>query len=217
VIVIGLTGSIGMGKTTTAGLFREEGAPVWSADGAVHDLYAAGGAAVAPVRAAFPGVVEDGVVDRTRLSASLAADPDAFVRLEAIVHPLVAHDRTLFLQRVRREGAKVAVLDVPLLFEVGADSLADVVVVASAPEQVQRERVLARPGMDETRLAALLERQLPDAHKRARAHFVIDTSLGLEAAREQVRAVLAAIARPGFQPEPKATIRPLDDGDEPAQ
>jgi dephospho-CoA kinase len=217
VIVIGLTGSIGMGKTTTAGLFREERVPVWSADGAVHGLYAKGGAAVAPVRAAFPGVIENGAVDRTRLSASLAADPDAFVRLEAIVHPLVAHDRTLFLDRVRRDGAKVAVLDVPLLFEVGADSLADVVVVASAPEAVQRERVLARPGMDAAKLAALLERQLPDGHKRARAHFIIDTSSGLEAAREQVRAVLAAVAEPNFQAVNKATIRPLDDGDEPAQ
>jgi dephospho-CoA kinase len=213
VIVIGLTGSIGMGKTTTARLFSEEGLPVWSADAAVHALYARGGAAVAPVRAAFPTAVEDDIVDRARLSAVVHGDADAFTRLESIVHPLVAHARTEFLENAAASGARAAVLDVPLLFEVGADALADAVVVVSAPAHVQRQRVLARPGMDEARFAALLERQTPDAHKRARADFVIDSSEGVESARDQVRGVLRAVTAPGF----RSRSRRLDERGEPSQ
>ena len=198
-IVLGLTGSVGMGKSTTARMFADEGAPVWDADAAVHRLYAAGGLAVAAVGEAFPGVVRDGGVDRAALGAIVHADHAAFERLEDIVHPLVAADRVAFLARARDDGHAVAVLDIPLLFETGAQDRVDAVVVVTAPAEVQRERVLARPGMDETRLAALLERQTPDAHKRAGADFVVDTSRGLEAARDQVRAVLAAVSAPGFR------------------
>lgn len=212
-IVIGLTGSIGMGKSTTARLFAEEGLPVWDADQAVHDLYAEGGAAVAPIRAAFPSAVKGEAVDRAELAARLKDEPEAFARLEAIVHPLVAEDRTRFLRHAQESEAPAAVLDVPLLFEVGADALADAVVVASAPHKVQRERVLSRPGMDEARFAALLERQMPDAHKRARADFVIDTQHGLDHARDQVRAVIAAVTAPGFRSRAQA----LDEGGEPDQ
>ncbi|NEX91509.1 dephospho-CoA kinase [Caulobacter sp. 17J65-9] len=192
-IVLGLTGSIGMGKSTTAMMFMEAGAPVWDADATVHKLYAPGGAAVAPVEAAFPGVTKDGGIDRPSLSAQLHAEPDGFRRLEAIVHPLVQADRQAFLARAEAGGAGVAVVDIPLLFETGAADLVDAVVVVTAPAHVQRARVLARPGMDETRFAALLERQTPDAHKVARADFVIDTSEGLDAARERVREILAEV------------------------
>jgi dephospho-CoA kinase len=193
VIVVGLTGSIGMGKTTTAALFAEAGAPVWDADAAVHRLYAKGGAAVAPIAAAFPGIVVDGAVDRARLSARLAEDPPAFARLEAIVHPLVGADRQAFLDRAAAAGAKVVVLDIPLLFETGGERRVDKVVVVSATPELQRERVLARPGMTAEKLEALLARQVPDAEKRARADFVIDTSKGLESARAEVGEVLAAL------------------------
>jgi dephospho-CoA kinase len=199
VIVLGLTGSIGMGKSTTARLFADEGVPVWDADAAVHRLYARGGAAVAPVGEAFPGVVQDGAVDRKALSARVHGDPAGFQRLEAIVHPLVAHDRQAFLDEARASGAPVAVLDIPLLFETGAADHMDAVVVVSAPAHVQRQRVLARPGMDEARFAALLERQTPDAHKRARADFVVDASKGIDPARLQVREILRAVAAPGFR------------------
>jgi dephospho-CoA kinase len=192
-IVIGLTGSIGMGKSTTAGLFAEAGTPVWDADAAVHRLYAPGGAAVAPVAEAFPGVVVDGGIDRPALSRQLHGHPDAFARLEAIVHPLVAEDRAKFLDRARTEGADVVVLDIPLLFEGAGHKLVDVVVVASAPAHIQRERVLARPGMDAAKLAAILERQTPDDHKRAHADFVVDTSRGIDAAREQVLQILETV------------------------
>jgi dephospho-CoA kinase len=193
VIVIGLTGSIGMGKSTTLGLFRDEGVTVWDADAAVHALYAAGGGAADAVEAAFPGVTVDGAVDRSRLAERLKAQPDRFKRLEAIVHPLVAADRTAFLERARADGARVAVVDVPLLFEAGGEEAVDVVVVASAPAEVQRERVLARPGMTEAKFEALLARQTPDAEKRARADYVIDTSRGVDAARAQVRGVLTRL------------------------
>ena len=198
-ILIGLTGSIGMGKTTTAGLFAEEGAPVYDADATVHRLYAAGGAAVAPVEAAFPGVSHEGAIDRTRLGARVTYDPASLARLEAIVHPLVAAEREAFLERAREKGAKAAVLDIPLLFEVGADGLVDAVVVVSAPHTIQRERVLARPGMTEARLEALLGRQVPDAEKRAKADFVIDGGSGLTVARDQVRQVLATVTAPGWR------------------
>jgi dephospho-CoA kinase len=198
VIVLGLTGSIGMGKSTTAELFRQFGAQVYDADAAVSALYAPGGAAVAPVEAAFPGVARDGAVDRERLSAALARDPSALARLEAVVHPLVQARRQAFLDRALADGAAVAVLDIPLLFEVEAQDDVDAVVVATAPEDVQRTRVLARPGMTGDKLELILSRQRPDSEKRAQADFVIDTSRGLEAARDQVRAVLDAVAAPGW-------------------
>jgi dephospho-CoA kinase len=212
-IVVGLTGSIGMGKSATAALFAEEGVPVWSADEAVHRLYGEGGAAVAPIRAAFPGVIRDGTVDRAALSARLQADPSGFARLEAIVHPLVAADRTAFLTRAIEDGHAVAVLDIPLLFETGGDRLADAVVVVSAPAEVQRERVLARPGMTPEKFEAILARQLPDAEKRARADFVVDTSRGLEPAREQVRDFLGILRAADF----KSRGRRLDGIGEPPQ
>jgi dephospho-CoA kinase len=205
-IIIGLTGSIGMGKTTTAQMFAEEGAPVWGADEAVHALYEEGGEAVAPIRVAFPDALSDGRVDRTRLSQIVHADPEAFAKLEAIVHPLVAHARTAFLDRARFSGRPAAVLDVPLLFETGADRLVDAVVVVSAPEAVQRERVLSRPGMDDVKLAALLERQTPDAHKREKADFVIDTSQGMKHARAEVREILRRVSDPSF----RSRVRGLD-------
>ncbi len=198
-ILLGLTGSVGMGKSTTAAMFADLGAPVWDADAAVHRLYGKGGPAVAPVGQAFPGVVRDGAVDRTLLGARVHGDHDAFERLEKIVHPLVAADRAAFLEAAEASGHAVAVLDIPLLFETGAEDRVDAVVVVTAPEEIQRQRVLARPGMDETRLAALLERQTPDHHKRAKADFVIDTSLGLESARARVKTVLEAIHSPAFR------------------
>lgn len=197
-IVIGLTGSIGMGKSATANLFAEEGAPVWDADAAVHRLYEKGGAAVAPVAALFPESILDGAVSRERLRESLAKTPDGFRRLEAVVHPLVAADRAEFLASAAAAGADVVVVDVPLLFETGAENQVDAVVVASAPEAVQRTRVLSRAGMTEERLDAILARQVPDAEKRARADFVVDTGSGFEVARDQVKAVIAAVKSPGF-------------------
>lgn len=198
-IVIGLTGSIGMGKTVTAGLFRDEGCPVWDADQAVHRLYGPGGAAVAPIEAAFPGVTADAAVDRRRLAEQLQTDAEAFARLEAIVHPLVSADRAAFLRTAHEAGARAVVLDVPLLFETGRAAEADAVVVASAPPEVQRARVLSRPGMTAARFEALNARQTPDAEKRARADFVIDTSRGIEAARREVRYVLARVTAPGWR------------------
>ena len=207
-VLLGLTGSIGMGKTTTAGLFAEAGAWVHDADAAVHRLYARGGAAVGPIGQAFPGAVREGAVDRRALSARLAGDPEALARLEAIVHPLVAADRDAFLARAAAQGATVAVLDAPLLFEVGQDSSVDAVVVVSAPEAVQRERVLSRPGMTPQKLEALLARQLPDADKRARADFVVDTAGGIEAAREQVRQILATVQDPAWTPRRRIAAGP---------
>ena len=196
--VIGLTGSIGMGKSTTAELFRQAGTAVYDADAAVAALYARGGAAVAPVEEAFPGVVCDGAVDRQRLSAAVAKDPSALARLEAVVHPLVEARRRTFLEQARADAASVAVLDVPLLWEVGAHDQVDAVVVVTAPEDVQRARVLARPGMTDEKLRLILARQIPDAEKRDRADFVIDTSRGLEEARAQVETVLNAVRAPGW-------------------
>lgn len=197
-IVAGLTGSIGMGKSATAALFAGEGVPVWDADAAVHRLYRRGGAAVEPVQALFPDTVVDGAVDRARLRERLAVDPEGFRKLESAVHPLVAADRAEFLASAKAAGADLAVVDVPLLFETGADRTVDAVVVVSAPEAIQRQRVLAREGMTEDRFQALLARQLPDAEKRARADFVIDTSGGFDAAREQVRRVIAELRSPDF-------------------
>jgi dephospho-CoA kinase len=198
-IRLGLTGSIGMGKSATAAMFADAGVPVWDADAAVHRLYAKGGAATGPIAEAFPEAVVDGAVDRSRLTQRLREDPPAFARLEAIVHPLVGEDRRIFLREAETSGAKVVVLDIPLLFETGGERAMDAVVVVSAPAELQRERVLARPGMDLQKLEALLARQTPDAEKRARADFVIDTSQGFEAAREQVRQVLSVVLSPGFR------------------
>lgn len=192
-IVLGLTGSIGMGKSTVGKMFAEEGAPVFDSDAAVHALYAAGGAAAAPVEAAFPGVTVDGAVDREALSRRVVGDEAAIKRLETIVHPLVRQAQAEFLQTNRDAGTKVVVLDIPLLFESGGAKLVDKVAVVSAPADAQRERVLARPGMTAEKFEAILARQTPDAEKRARADFVIDTGGSLEATRAQVRAVLDAL------------------------
>ena len=197
-ILLGLTGSIGMGKSTTARLFAEAGVPVHDADAAVHRLYAPGGAGVEPVATAFPGVVHEGAVHRGRLGAHVTGKPKALAKLEAIVHPLVAADRDDFFEKARAAGAPVAVLDIPLLFETGGEALVDAVVVVSAPAELQRARVLARPGMTEERLAVILARQVPDADKRARADFVIDTGSGIEVAREAVRRILAIVTAPGW-------------------
>jgi dephospho-CoA kinase len=198
VIVLGLTGSIGMGKSTTAGLFREAGVPVYDADAEVAALYAKGGPAADLVEAAFPGTTVEGAVDKARLSAALLDKPAALARLEAIVHPLIAARRAAFLEASRTRGAPVVVLDVPLLFEVGADAETDAVVVVSAPLDVQRARALARPGMSARKLELILARQVPDAEKRARADFVIDTSAGVQSARDQVRRVLDEVTAPGW-------------------
>ena len=199
-IVLGLTGSIGMGKSTTAALFRDMGVPVYDADAEVASAYAPGGAAAGPVERAFPGVTVDGAVDRARLSVRLLDQPAELARLEAIVHPIIAQRRAAFLDQARADGAPVAVLDIPLLFEVGADLEVDAVAVVSAPLEVQRERTLARPGMSAEKLDLILARQVPDAEKRARADFVIDTASGIEPAREQVRAVLDQLTAPGWSP-----------------
>ncbi|WBQ12407.1 dephospho-CoA kinase [Hyphomonadaceae bacterium BL14] len=193
-IIVGLTGSIGMGKTTTARLFAEEGAAVFDADAAVAELYAPGGAGTAAVAQGFPGCADlDTGVDRAALSASLQADPSGFARLEALIHPLVEAERQAFFARAKAEGRGLAVLDVPLLFETGQHERVDAIVVVSAPEDVQRERVLGRDGMNADKLAAILARQTPDSHKRAEAHYVIDTSQGVDSARAQVRAVIMAL------------------------
>lgn len=192
-IVVGLTGSIGMGKSTVAKMFAEEGAPSFDSDAAVHDLYARGGAGVAPVEAAFSGVARDGAIDRDALSARVVGDEAALRRLEAIVHPLVRRAQGEFIESNRAAGAKCVVLDIPLLFESGGAKLVGKVVVVSAPAELQRERVLARPGMTVEKFESILARQVPDAEKRARADFVIDTSGPFEATRAKVRAVLDAL------------------------
>ena len=197
-ILLGLTGSIGMGKSTTTAMFADLGAVVWNADDAVHRLYVPGGAAVGPVGEAFPGVVVDGAVDRTRLAEALGKDETAFRRLEGIVHPLVAQGRAADLEAARSAGVKLAVLDIPLLFETDGDKAVDAVVVVTADPAIQAERVLARPGMTRERFDAILARQMPDAEKRARADFVIDTGRGLEAARDEVEAIVAAVLDPSW-------------------
>lgn len=194
-IVIGLTGSIGMGKSVSARMFAEAGVPVHDADAAVHRLYE--GDAVAPVEAAFPGVTAGGRIDRTKLGPLVVDDPAAMQRLEAIVHPLVRREEERFLAAAREAGAPVAVLDIPLLFETGADRRVDVVVVVSAPAKLQRQRVLKRPGMTPEKFEALLAKQMPDEAKRARADFVVDSSKGFDSARDQVRAILRALTERG--------------------
>jgi dephospho-CoA kinase len=187
---LGLTGSIGMGKSTTAQLFVEEGCALWDADAAVHRLYSCGGAAVAPMARAFPDAVEGGEVQRARLKEIIARDAAALKRIEAIVHPLVAGDRAAFLVA---QTADVTVLDIPLLFETGATGF-DAVVVVSAPPETQRARVLARGTMSDAEFETILARQMPDSEKRARADYVIETDT-LDHARAQVRAVMADIRR----------------------
>lgn len=199
-ILVGLTGSIGMGKSTTAAMFRDAGVPVYDADAAVHGLYDLGGAAVGPVGEAFPGVVKDGRVDREALREAVLGKPDELKRLNAIVHPLVGRDRVGFFAKAEADGADMVVLDIPLLFETGGHANVDAVVVASASAEMQRERVLARPGMNTERLDAILAQQLADAEKRARAHFVVDTSRGLEPAREQVAEIIKVMRDPQKRP-----------------
>ena len=184
--VIGLTGSIGMGKSETAKLFAAEGMPVFDADAAIHDLYA--GDAAVMIEAAFPGTTKNGAVDRSALSKAVTGDPGALRRLEDLMHPLVADRREAFLQTA---NAPIVVLDIPLLLETGLP--VDAVVVATAPHHIQRERVLARPGMSEAKFKALLSRQMSDAEKRAQAHYLVITDKGLDHAREQVKMILADI------------------------
>ncbi len=186
---LGLTGSIGMGKSTTAQLFAEQGCAVWDADAAVHRLYAKGGAAVAPIAAAFPEAVVDGAVDRGRLRTIIANDAGALARIEAIVHPLVAQDRAAF---IAAQEADVTVLDIPLLYETGGERDLDAVAVVSVAPEDQRARVLARGTMSETDFETILARQVPDAEKRARADYIIETDTP-DHARAQVRAILARI------------------------
>jgi dephospho-CoA kinase len=190
--IIGLTGSVGMGKSTTARLFAEQGVPVHDADAVVHRLYE--GEAAAAIEAAFPGATSRGKVDRSRLAALVLDDPAALKRLEAIVHPLVQAAEQELLAQAQARGENVAVLDIPLLFETGGDQRVDAVVVASAPVEVQQARVLARPGMTWEKLEALLRKQMPDEEKRRRADFVVDTGRGIDPARAQVRAILDAVA-----------------------
>jgi dephospho-CoA kinase len=187
-IILGLTGSIGMGKSTTAKLFAEAGVPVYDADAAVHRLYE--GEAVAAIEAAFPGTTADGKVDRNRLSAQVVHDAAAIKRLEGIVHPMLGASRQKFLHDAERSGAPVAVVDVPLLYETGGEKRVDAVVVVTTTPEIQRERVLSRDNMSAERLDAILARQLPDTEKRKRADFVVDTSHGLDPVRARIRDIL---------------------------
>lgn len=190
-LIIGLTGSIGMGKSAVAGFFREQGVPVFDSDAEVHCLYAA--EAVPLVEAAFPGTTRDGMVDRALLSKSLMADPSGFKRLEAIVHPLVRAGQRRFIELAAGRGEAMAVLEIPLLFETGGEKLVDVTVVVSAPADVQRQRVLARPGMTPDKLDAILARQVPDTEKRRRADFVVDTGGTLDETERQITSIIAAL------------------------
>jgi dephospho-CoA kinase len=192
-IVLGLTGSIGMGKSTTAQLFAEAGVPVYDADAAVHRLYEA--EAGLAIEAAFPGTTTNGKVDRNKLSARVVHDPEAMKRLEEIVHPMLGASRQKFLWDAEQFGAPVAVVDIPLLFETGGEKRVDAVVVVTTTPEIQRERILARPNMTEEKLAAILARQMPDAEKRKRAHFVVDTSHGLDPVRARIRDILVEAAK----------------------
>jgi len=190
--VLGLTGSLGMGKSTTARFFAEAGVPVHDADAVVHRLYE--GEAVRAIEGAFPGTTDGRTVDRGKLTARVLSDPAALKQLEDIVHPLVQAAERRLLEEAEARGEKVALLDIPLLFETGGDRRVDAIVVVSAPPEVQRSRVLERPGMTVEKLESILARQMPDAEKRRRADFVVDTSQGFESARAQVRAILDAVA-----------------------
>jgi dephospho-CoA kinase len=190
--ILGLTGSLGMGKSVTARFFAEQGVPVHDADAVVHRLYE--GEAAAAIEAAFPGTTAGGKVDRDKLAARVLGDSAALKRLEAIVHPLVQEAERRLLAEAEARGEKVAVLDIPLLFETGGEKRVDAVVVVSAPPEVQRSRVLERPGMTVEKLEAILAKQMPDDEKRRRADFIVDTSRGFEAARADVRAILDVVA-----------------------
>jgi dephospho-CoA kinase len=190
--ILGLTGSLGMGKSTTAAMFAEAGVPVHDADAAVHRLYE--GEAVASIEAAFPGTTDGGKVDREKLGQRVLGDAAAIKKLEQIVHPLVRQAEERFLAEAERSGAPVAVLDIPLLFETGAQARCDAVAVVSAPAELQRARAFERPGMTEAKFQSILAKQMSDAEKRARADFVVDTGQGFEHARAQVRDILARVA-----------------------
>ncbi len=192
-LILGLTGSIGMGKSTTAKLFAEAGVPVYDADATVHKLYE--GEAAPSIEAAFPGTTADGKVDRTKLSARVVHDPAAMRRLEEIVHPMLGASRKKFFEDAEASHAPVVVLDIPLLFETGGEKRVDAVVVVTTSPELQRERVLARGTMDGQRLDAILARQLPDAEKRKRADFVVDTSYGLDPVRAQIKQILAEVVK----------------------
>lgn len=191
--ILGLTGSIGMGKTVTARLFAEEGVPVHDADAVVHQLYE--GEAVTAIEAAFPGTTAGGKVDREKLGNRVVGDSVALKKLEAIVHPLVRESGKRFLAAAKARGEKVVVLDIPLLYETGGEKRVDAVVVVSAPAGIQRTRVLERPGMTQAKLESLLAKQVPDAEKRKRADFIVDSGQGIEHARAQVREILARVAK----------------------
>jgi dephospho-CoA kinase len=201
VIILGLTGSIGMGKSTTAAMFREAGVPVYDADAAVHASYAPGGACVDAVGAAVPGVVRDGAVDREALRQAVLGRPEEMKRLNSVVHPIIGSLRKSFFQDAEAAGADLVVLDVPLLFEGGGERRMDAVAVVTASSEVQRARVLLREGMTPERLEAILAHQMPDAEKRARADFVIDTSQGLDPVRAQVAEIIAVMRDPQRRPK----------------
>jgi dephospho-CoA kinase len=190
-IIIGLTGSIGMGKSTTSDMFKSLGVPVISADEIVHDLYSSEAAPL--IEAAFPGTTTDGVVDRQALSAKLMAAPEGFARLEAIIHPLVRAREKQFVDEAAERGEPMVLLDIPLLFETGSTGRVDTVIVVSCAPEIQRQRVMARPDMTAEKFEAILARQTPDAEKRARADYVIDTGQGLDAARTQVNDIVAEL------------------------
>jgi len=192
-LVLGLTGSIGMGKTETAKLFAKLGVPVHDADAAVHKLYERGGSLVDEISRAFPGTVRDGKVDRAALAMEIGTSAEKLKRLEQIVHPLVAQEQRAFIEKAAQTGAEIVVLDVPLLYETGGHTRMDTVVVVSAPREIQRARVLSRPGMTPEKLDRLLARQMPDAEKRAQAHFVVETDKGLDHAFVQVKEIVAAL------------------------
>lgn len=190
-LLIALTGSIGMGKSTTAKMFADAGIPVWDADAAVHKLYGPGGAGSDAIAKLVPDAVTTEGVDRSKLRAAILADNSLFKKIEAVIHPLVGRDRADFLETARRDNADIAICDIPLLFETGGNKAFDKVVVVSAPADIQRQRVLERPGMTEEAFQAILAKQVPDADKRAQADYIVDTSQGMDAAREQVADIVA--------------------------
>jgi dephospho-CoA kinase len=208
VLILGLTGSIGMGKSTTAAMFKDLGVPVYDADAAVHAAYARGGACVEPLRTAFPGVVKDDAVDREALRQAVLGQPAELKRLEQIVHPIIRGEQKAFFDAARAAGADLIVMDIPLLFENGGERMVDAVAVVTAPAETQRERVLKRAGMTPERLAAILAQQTPDAEKRARADFVIDTGRGLEPVRREVAEIIGVMRDPARRPSARRDRTP---------
>ena len=192
-IVLGLTGSIGMGKSTTAKMFAEAGVPVWDADSTVHRLYAAGEAGAAAIAKIAPEAVVDGAVDRSKLREAIMEDASLLKQVEGVIHPLVGQDRAVFLANAREQGHRIAVVDIPLLFEGGGEKHVDQVVVVTAPAEVQRARVLERPGMTEEAFETILAKQVPDSIKREKADHLIDTSLGMDHARQRVAEIIASL------------------------